>query len=145
MTSEVWARAARHEDAEALLPLYQDLTAGPDIGNVRDVMQVIDHPGSMICLAGEHAQICAMVTLHVLPNVTWNARPYALIENVTTRHASRLRGFGRIAMEYALSRAKESNSYKVMLLTGHRREARGFYEAVGFSADEKWGMTLRFS
>ena len=36
--------------------------------------------------------------------------------------------------------AQAAGLYKVTLLTGQARNTRGFYEAVGFIADEKWGM-----
>ena len=31
-----------------------------------------------------------------------------------------------------------------MLLTGQKRGATGFYEAVGFNREDKTGLTLRF-
>ena len=85
----------------------------------------------------------AMVTLHILPNMTQGGRPYALIENVVTHADHRGSGCGRRVIEAAVQRAWEADCYKVMLLTGQRAKARCFYEALGFSADEKWAMTLR--
>ncbi|MEO1364479.1 MAG: GNAT family N-acetyltransferase [Pseudomonadota bacterium] len=84
-----------------------------------------------------------MVTLHILPNMTQGGRPYALIENVVTHAEHRGAGHGRQVMEAAVAAAWAADCYKIMLLTGQTAQARGFYEALGFSADEKWGMTLR--
>jgi len=66
------------------------------------------------------------------------------VENVVTAQDSQRHGHGRDVMEHLLTIARQADCYKVMLLTGQARSARGFYEAVGFSAEEKWGMTIRF-
>ncbi|MEX0370881.1 MAG: GNAT family N-acetyltransferase, partial [Tateyamaria sp.] len=87
--------------------------------------------------------LVAMATLHVLPNVTQGGRPYALIENVVTHAGHRGTGAGRRVMDAAIAAAWDADCYKIMLLTGRTAEARGFYEKLGFVADEKWGMTIR--
>ena len=46
-------------------------------------------------------------------------------------------------MEAAAARAWAAEVYKIMLLTGQDLGARGVYEALGYTADEKFGMTLR--
>ncbi|MBB4173653.1 GNAT family N-acetyltransferase [Sulfitobacter noctilucicola] len=84
-----------------------------------------------------------MVTLHLLPNVVWDARPYGLIENVVTRASLQRRGHGRRAMQAALDAAWRANAYKVMLMTGQARDATGFYESLGFSAKDKFAMVIR--
>jgi Acetyltransferases len=85
-----------------------------------------------------------MATLHVLPNMTYGGRPYGLIENVVTEKDHRGQGHGRAVIGRLAEAARAAGCYKLMLLTGQARNARGFYEAVGFSADAKWGMMMRF-
>lgn len=84
-----------------------------------------------------------MLTLHLLPNVTWDARPYGLIENVVTVQSHRRRGIGKALMQYSLATAWAAGAFKVMLMTGKKRDAKGFYEAAGFSAEDKLAMVIR--
>ena len=69
--------------------------------------------------------------------------PYALIENVATARAAQRQGLGRLVMETAAEAAWARNAYKIMLLTGQTLGARGFYERLGYAADQKHGMVLR--
>ena len=138
------ARAANHDDIPQLLPLYLELTRASSIGAATHAAEVLDHPGTKIYVAEDDGAICAMVTLHILPNVTWAGRPYALVENVVTQSNVHGQGYGRAALQAAIDAAQKADVYKIMLLTGQGRSARGFYEKLGFSADEKWGMTIRF-
>ncbi len=132
------------QDAAALVPLYDDLTVGPKTAREKDVLAVLGHPGTTIHGMLEGDRVIGMVTLHVLPNVTWSGRPYALIENVATAPDRRMQGIGRRVMQSAIDHARAQNVYKIMLLTGRRRGARGFYEALGFSCEDKHGMVMRW-
>lgn len=123
--------------------LYRDLSDGPEIGTVDAFQTVLAHNGTRIFGADNAGQVVAMVTLHMLPNVTYGGRPYALLENVVTAKAFRGRGIGKTLMQSVIDVAWDEGAYKIMLLTGRTRNAKGFYEALGFKADEKWGMSLR--
>ncbi len=128
-------------DAETL---YWELTMSGAVAG-RDMFEaVLAHKGTRVLGRFHEGKLAAMATLHVLPNMTYGGRPYALIENVVARAETRGQGHGKAVMHYCIAQAREQNCYKVMLLTGQRRNARGFYEAVGFEADEKWGMMIRF-
>ncbi|MEX0286499.1 MAG: GNAT family N-acetyltransferase [Paracoccaceae bacterium] len=128
-------------EAEAL---YKDLTEGDWIGDAAMFATVLAHPGTTIWGLEQEGRLLAMATLHILPNVTYGGRPYALVENVVTATRARGLGCGRQVMTRLAEEARAAGCYKVMLLTGQGRAARGFYEALGYSADEKWGMILRF-
>ena len=104
------------------------------------------HPGTTVFVAGTEGEVLAIAIIHVLPNMTNAARPYALIENVVVSAQCRGNGLGRAVMEAAMHHAWDQGCYKIMLMTGKVRKdggARKFYEALGFSADEKFAMTVR--
>lgn len=84
-----------------------------------------------------------MATLHVIPNLTFGGRAYAIVENVVTLRAYRGQGFGAAVMEAVVEAAWAANAYKVMLLTGKTMGAKGFYEKLGFTDQDKYGMTIR--
>ncbi|WP_298969716.1 GNAT family N-acetyltransferase [uncultured Roseobacter sp.] len=142
-SDDVLVRRLEQADSENLIALYNELTFGPKTARMRRVAAVMAHPGTRIYGAESQDRIIAMVTLHILPNVTYDGRPYALIENVATAAEFRKRGIGRSVMQAAIDAAWAEDAYKIMLMTGQRRGARGFYEALGFDCEDKFGMVLR--
>ncbi len=127
--------------------LYTDLV-GPDRMAPADLARaqfrgLLSHPGSTLIGAERCGQILAMATLHLLPNLTYAGRPYALVENVVTLRSHHGQGLGRAVMQAVIARAWAEDAYKIMLLTGRHAGALGFYAKLGFDADEKHGMTLR--
>ncbi|MEP5731926.1 MAG: GNAT family N-acetyltransferase [Sulfitobacter sp.] len=143
MTQATLLRTLGHQDANEALILYNELTVGPEQKDPAVFQAVIDHPGTQVFGAFSESALAAIVTLHLLPNVLWDARPYALIENVVTGRHFRRRGFGRQIMEHAIAAAWASGAYKIMLMTGQKRGAVGFYEALGFSSEDKFAMVMR--
>jgi N-acetylglutamate synthase-like GNAT family acetyltransferase len=136
-------RAAEASDFRAIQGLLHQLN--PDGGALKATAEewdrVLQHPGTTVFLAEDSAPV-ACVTLHILPNMTYRAAPYGLIENVVTRHDQRGKGIGRGLMDHVLSQAEAAGCYKVMLLTGVDRGAQVFYRACGFSDSLKTGMVL---
>ena len=130
-------------DTAPALALYNELTLGPETSDAGAFEQVLAHPGTTVYGAEVDSGIQAMVTLHLLPNVTWNARPYGLVENVVTSKRYRGQGLGRAVLEAAIDAAWRAGAYKIMLLTGQKRGAKGFYESVGFSGEDKHAMVIR--
>ncbi len=109
----------------------------------RPLALYLDHPGTAVFGAFSGHDLAAMLTLHLLPNVLWQGRPYGLIENVVTRQRFQRQGFGRLVMQAAIDAAWDADAYKVMLMTGQKRGAAGFYEALGFTGKDKFAMVLR--
>lgn len=74
----------------------------------------------------------------VILNLTRNARPYALIENVVTHPDYRKRGLASQCLNYAKQIARQADCYKIMLLTGAKDEATlNFYRKAGFNSSDK--------
>ncbi|WP_189370897.1 GNAT family N-acetyltransferase [Tateyamaria omphalii] len=130
-------------DRDQAMKLYRHLVGEQPLALGSAFAALVDHPGTSVWGAFLSDHLVAMATLHVLPNMTQGGRPYALIENVVTHETHRGTGQGRQVMEAAIAAAWAVDCYKIMLLTGRTAEARGFYEKLGFGADEKWGMTIR--
>ena len=104
---------------------------------------MIAHSGTTVFGAFADDRFVAMLALHLLPNVTWNARPYGLVENVITTQSHRKRGIGKALLQHAINRAWVAGAFKVMLMTGKKRGATGFYKAAGFGAEDKTAMVIR--
>ncbi len=83
-------------------------------------------------------------TCIIIRNLTHNLRPYALIENVVTHASYRGRGFASALMARAVQIAGQSGCYKVMLMTGSKKdETLRFYENCGFNRNEKTAFIKR--
>lgn len=143
MSDEPVVRALTRADTAEALELYTELTFGPPCVSQADYYAVLEHPGTSVFGAFEGDTLVSMVTLHLLPNVTWSGRPYGLLENMVTTERRRKTGLGRAVVSHALSQAWIANAYKVMLLTGQKRDALGFYTSVGFSQEDKHGLVIR--
>ena len=138
-------RRATPDDAEALYDLYTNhLTDSPpiepqDMAVWREKIARFERDPLYHLLVGEAAgRIVTSVTLVVVENLTHNLRPYALIENVVTHAGYRNRHYATALMNRAGDMAKEHGCYKIMLLTGSKKDSTlKFYENRGFNRRDK--------
>ncbi|SDQ19796.1 GNAT family N-acetyltransferase [Pseudovibrio sp. Tun.PSC04-5.I4] len=127
--------------------LLNELTEGVPVAD-RDedrshFSKLLSHEGTSIFGLELEGTIVSCATLHILPNMTYGGRPYCLAENVVTLRAHQGRGYGKLVMNTLKEAAWSANAYKIMLLTGQDRGVKGFYESLGYTADQKFGMVLR--
>lgn len=74
----------------------------------------------------------------IIPNLTRNIRPYAFVENVVTHRDYRGNGYATECLNYAKKIAEKTNCYKIMLLTGSKKEnTLNFYRNAGYNSEDK--------
>jgi len=141
----VQLRPAGEGDLGGILRLLRELN--PDDPELAaDVAQanwlaMLNQSGLIVCVAELAGELVATATLLIVPNLTRNARPYALIENVVTLPTHRRRGFARAVLQFALARAWQANCYKAMLSTSARSSGvLEFYRSCGFVDGIKTGF-----
>lgn len=89
----------------------------------------------------EDGKIVSSCVCVIIPNLTHNQQPYALIENVITDIAYRKQGFATKCLNYAQEIAMNENCYKIMLLTGSKEDSiLHFYEQAGYNQRDKTGF-----
>ena len=144
-------RKATRQDVKDLYELYmKHLTSFPpveeqDLGVWSEKLTRFETDPLYHILVGEvENRVVSSVTLVIIENLTHNLRPYALIENVVTHSDYRNKHYATELMNRASDIAKEYGCYKVMLLTGSKRDSTiRFYENCGFKKDEKTGFIKR--
>ena len=96
----------------------------------------------MVALVEE--RIVSTCTLVLIPNLAGPGKRHGLIEHVITHPDHRKRGFGTAMLREALALAWREGCYKVMLMTGTKREETlRFYERAGFALGERTGLIAR--
>ncbi len=142
-------REAKPDDFENVMALYAQLHPNdPTIadGSDRRIYDEILKATHLFLfvLDDENAQISASCYLNLIPNITRNASPYGIIENVITNEHLRNQGHGKRVVGHALQFAWNRGCYKVMLQTGSKLEStHNFYESCGFSKSEKQAFVAR--
>lgn len=135
-------REAKRNDVLQLLELYTQLHNNPmpEIDdNLKSVWNSIindkSHHIIIGCINGIIVSSCVLV---IVPNLTHNQRPYALIENVVTHSNFRKKGYASAVLNYARDKAKSEGCYKIMLLTGSKEQSTlDFYKKAGYNSNDK--------
>ena len=141
-------REATAADLKALLELYLHLhetALAEDGARLRGAWdRILSDPNHHLLVNEQDGQLVSSCVCVVVPNLTRNARPYALIENVVTRADCRRRGFATACLNRAREIAAAAGCYKIMLLTGAKDEATlRFYRRAGFDDREKTAFIQR--
>ena len=135
-------RIAEARDFNGIMDLLHELNPDdPVIENGRDKAvfdATLRNPNLRLFVNVENEKVISTCYLNIIPNLTRNASPYAVIENVVTNAAYRNRGYGKAVILFALDYAWQAGCYKVMLQTGRKEEStHRFYRSCGFNAIEK--------
>lgn len=142
------ARPIQADELDELLSLYQMLNPDdPPLERTEALYEqwheILSDDSLEIVAVEDDNRLVSTCVLSITKNLTRNARPFGLIENVVTHEAYRGRGFGKRCLERAIDIAKERNCYKVMLLTGSDKEWKhDFYESCGFDKEKKTGFVF---
>ncbi len=135
-------REIKENEYHSLLELYLDLHEKKipnDDERFRAVWEkTINDEDHHIIVCVENDRIVSSCVCVIVPNLTRNLRPYALIENVVTDKDYRGQGYASRCLQKAVEIAQSQNCYKVMLLTGAKDEKTlRFYQKAGFNCDDK--------
>ncbi len=148
-------RDAVEADLPGLLQLFESSGLDPagqaDLQSLhRAWQQLRAWPGARVRVAelaesaeGEGARIVGTLTLFILPMLSHQATPCAVVESVGVDAGLQGQGVGRALMQDALHLAAQAGCYKLALSSNLRRlEAHAFYQHLGF---EQHGLSFKLA
>lgn len=135
-------REIQEQDLNGLLELYLHLheESVPELTeHLRKTWETIltdeNHHIIVKEIDGRLVSSCVCV---IIPNLTRGIRPYAFVENVVTHEEYRGKGYATECLSCAKELAEQANCYKMMLLTGSKKESTlKFYERAGYNSSDK--------
>ena len=138
----IMVRETVKEDLDELLNLYLFLHEknipenSEHLENTwKTIIEDINHHIVVKEINGKIVSSCVCI---IVPNLTRNIRPYALIENVVTNEEYRGKSYAIECLNYAKEIAIKNDCYKMMLLTGTKNEnTLAFYKSAGYNSDDK--------
>ncbi len=141
-------REINENDFEGLSRLYTHLHSNPPIPENDETKrlweQILNDKSHHIIICEIDNKIVSSCVCVIIPNLTHNQQPYAVIENVVTDKKYRKKGYATQCLDYAKEIAKKENCYKMMLMTGSRkRSTHRFYQKAGYNKIEKTAYIQR--
>lgn len=87
-------------------------------------------------------KIVGILQITFTPSISFQGGKRATIESVRVDEKYRGRGFGKKLMKWSIERARQENCFAIQLTTtAERKDARRFYEGLGFTGSHL-GMKL---
>jgi len=138
------------DDLEDLFKLYEQLGPNPFVQVDEHILTVwnniLQNKDYHIIVAEdeENSKIVSTCTCEIIPNLTHNQRPYAVVENVVTDQNFRGKGYATSCLDFAKEIAIKNNCYKLMLMTGSKKETTlNFYRNAGYTDKTKTAFDQR--
>lgn len=141
-------REITENDFDGLMKLYAQLGDNPIPQKSEDVLavwnKILQNKDYHIVVADVEGKVVSTCTCVIIPNLTHNQRPYAVVENVVTDQNFRGKGYATSCLNYAKEIAIKNNCYKLMLMTGSKKETTlNFYRNAGYTDKTKTAFDQR--
>jgi len=136
-------RAATDKDIPRIIELYYQLVIAyteteqhrtpSDDDYKRVLAEISAQSGHELLVMEYEGKVVGTMVFILVPNLSHQALPWALVENVIVDAAYRRRGLGKLLMEHAVKKAKDAGCFKIALSSDTKRqEAHRFYQCLGF-------------
>ena len=146
-------RSARRDDVAIIVDMLADDPLGSARERIEDPLpptyfrgfEAIEKDSNIqLVVAEEGGSVIGCLQLCVLPGLSSQGAPRALIEDVRVARHCRGRGIGEQLVQWAIAEAQARGCKLVELFTHNTRvDAQRFYKRLGFQASHV-GMTRRF-
>ncbi len=131
--------------AQLSLHAPQENLAAPVPESYRRAFQQISaDPRQRLFVVEDDGRIVGTACLIIVPNLSHQGKPYAMVENVVVDATERSAGYGELLMRHAIAEAQRARCYKLALTSNKRRpDAHRFYQRLGFRATSE-GFRIDF-
>lgn len=141
-------REITENDFDGLMKLYAQLGDNPIPQKSEEVLgvwnKILQNKDYHIVVADVEGKVVSSCTCVIIPNLTHAQRPYAVVENVITDQNFRGKGYATSCLNYAKEIAIKNNCYKIMLMTGSKKETTlNFYRNAGYTDKTKTAFDQR--
>lgn len=144
MASQATIRLAKEQDIPRLIELLAQLSLGAPRERTDESAtdayvsafgEIADDPRQQLFVLEAGGRVVGSACLIVVPNLSHQGRPYAIVENVVVDADSRSVGYGELLMRHAMAEARRAGCYKLSLTSNKQRpDAHRFYQRLGFRA-----------
>ena len=139
-------REAQAADLDRLLELYSVLFGKSILEKNEETVRIWNHimTDSMhhVIVAEDDGKLVSTCTCVIIPNLTYDQRPYAVVENIVTHSDHRAQGYATACLQQAQRVAEAANCYKISLATQSKLEStHKFYEKLGYDKEDMTAFT----
>lgn len=136
-------REAQITDLDDLLMLYSVLYGSSVLKRDKEMDKIWSHMLTdkyyHIIVAEEDGKIVSTCTCVIIQNITFEHKPYAIIDNIVTQSEYRAQGLATACLQEAKRFAENAGCFKITLSTSSRLPStHKFYEKLGYN---KEGLT----
>jgi len=131
-------RNIKFNELKLLLDLYKFLNEDDPKLEINEELknlwkEIYNDPDIYYIVISDHKKLVSSCALAIIKNLTRNAKPYGLVENVVTHPDYRRQGLGTKVLQKAINISRKNDCYKIMLLTGSKKDSTlNFYEKSRF-------------
>ena len=141
-------REIAEKDFDGLMKLYAQLGDNPILQKSEAVLavwnKILQNKDYHIVVADVDGAVVSTCTCVIIPNLSHNQRPYAVVENVATDQNFRGKGYATSCLDFAKEIAIKNNCYKLMLMTGSKKETTlNYYRNAGYTDKTKTAFDQR--
>ena len=134
-------REVKAEDLDNLLALYLTLYGKGVYEERKETERIWQHiltdKNYHIIVADYDGKIVSTCTCVIVPNITYDRRPYAVVENIVTDSEYRAQGLATACLQEAQKIAEAENCFRIVLTTNSKLEStKKFYKQLGYTMDE---------
>ena len=139
-------REAEAGDLDRLLELYSLLFGRSILEKNEETVRIWNHIMTdkmyHVIVAEENGVLVSTCTCVIIPNLTYDQRSFAVVENIVTKSEYRAQGFATACLEEAQRIAEANNCFRIMLATQSKLQStHKFYERLGYSKDDMTAFT----
>ena len=139
-------REANATDLEDLLHLYSALYGKNVLKQDKEMKNIwnrmLTDQFYHIIVAEEDGKLVSTCVCVIVQNLTYDHRPYAIVENIVTDSEYRAQGLATACLQEAQRIAERENCYKIMLTTASKlNSTHKFYEKLGYNKEDMTAFT----